>query len=1684
MARKDVDLVIRAKDEAEGVVKSITKALNSFIDAQQNLQKDADGTEGALRGLGSAVGQLDKAMSSLKAGDGLSNAMRRAADSVDRLEAAVKTSATGVAQLERRLQSTTEYADRFSEKTKNAKAALDKQTASVSKATKATKALQTDYRESVASVDRLEKSLDRLPDRITKANAAFEKSSARVADLRERMASVSSPTKTLTNQLKSAENGLETNRQKVDSLNKEYQTTTAELEEARAAVYRFGAESELAARNLARQEVVLGKIALNLKTLKAQAKAASAEENRLANSVENAANALSRQQGQLERAQQGYVDLAQSAEQMDAALSGAARVSRGNLESQLVEQGIAAREARIEAEKLQQELREYSNTALAAGPPTREVSRQLQFLGQRANEAEFKLMAQEETLDRMGAAYRETGNDLNSLTQTQARFIAAQDRLGASMQEVANDGLQARQAIRALHQEADKATASLSRAGQTTREAGNASRKGAKEVGALAQAYRELYGDTRRSLSYTQRLRGEVLSLVAAYGGFYGVIEILSGVVDAYQVLEAAQSRLGVALDGDTERTADEMDFLRRTAERLGVSLGDLSTEYSKFAIATKGTNLEGANTRKIFVSVAEAARVNRSSTAEMSGVFTALTQIVSKGAVQMEELRQQLGDRLPGALSIMADGLGVTTGELIKMMEAGEVSSDALVQFSEELDRRFGPGLNDSLQSTTVAIGRLQNAVFNAMAAFGQAGFIDAFTDLTNKLTELLQSSDFQAFAARVSSALGSLLNVLGVLADNFDLVVAVGTAFLGLKLAPALILIATRIDGLAASSVRGAKAMLGFGASARGAAGGATAAAAGVGRLTVAMRALMTSTGVGLIIAAVSAGIGLWAAKADSATEALDDHQRIVDEVRNAYDAVGGSVEEWKGTLDNITKSEAEANLRRVEQAAEKTMDRLRMIGRGNDSFWTNFFGYNLAAGAEVFSVGEDYKKAVREVIAAFEAGEVSADDLVGRLDEVNQEFGDGSDESLRYGETVVEIGRAMTKAVKAIEEAGNVVKATGEDTAVAQEGFDELGNSAKETAKSLDEIADEKAAKFKTAMREMAEGISTVNRELEYLEASEALQKLGDTAIRNVTSVEQLVAVFERLRAAQDALDKEYIDGALSNSLVDRIIGVESGGDPNAKNPLSSATGLGQFISSTWLEMFRKYFPDRAASMSEAAILELRKNADVSRQMVELYMRENAESLQRAGIAVTDANLYLAHFLGAGGAKDLISAPRGTVANNVLGAGQIESNRSILDGKTREEVLAWAQRKVGISEEELSVAEAIADAEQERLEAAREAEEDARDRRKETEQRLADGDFEIEQQRLINAEKEREAAIRAAIREARAENEDITDAEIARIREQTGALYDLENAQEAANAAKERAAEAEELVNNILAQRQALQEQFEIAQETGNTALQEQLRLKMAEINAELIAAIENARALWEVVGGSEADTAIAKLDSARASAEQFGRKAEKNYLDWSKLANLFVTGLANAFDTFAQKVEEGESKTDAAREAFLQFAADFLRQIAIMILQQAIFNALKSAFGGTSFGNLIGIGAGHTGGTVGSSRVGSGNQTRRVNPAVFAGAARYHTGGLIGLRPNEVPIIAERNEEMLTRDDPRHVLNGGKNPAAGAGQAARFKIVNVLDGGQVVSEGLNTAQGEEAIMNFIRTNAASVRAAIEE
>ena len=146
----------------------------------------------------------------------------------------------------------------------------------------------------------------------------------------------------------------------------------------------------------------------------------------------------------------------------------------------------------------------------------------------------------------------------------------------------------------------------------------------------------------------------------------------------------------------------------------------------------------------------------------------------------------------------------------------------------------------------------------------------------------------------------------------------------------------------------------------------------------------------------------------------------------------------------------------------------------------------------------------------------------------------------------------------------------------------------------------------------------------------------------------------------------------------ALVAQIIRVESAGNARAKNPLSTATGLGQFIESTWLRMMRTYRPDLVATLSRAEQLELRFDPALSRAMVTNLARENEAFLRARGHAITPGRLYLAHFLGPAGANTALKAnPEATVLE-VMGAGVVNAN-PFLRGRNVRWMTDWSDRKM---------------------------------------------------------------------------------------------------------------------------------------------------------------------------------------------------------------------------------------------------------------------------------------------------------------------------------------------------------------------------------------------------------------------
>ncbi|WP_405402647.1 peptidoglycan DD-metalloendopeptidase family protein [Paracoccus sp. Ld10] len=146
----------------------------------------------------------------------------------------------------------------------------------------------------------------------------------------------------------------------------------------------------------------------------------------------------------------------------------------------------------------------------------------------------------------------------------------------------------------------------------------------------------------------------------------------------------------------------------------------------------------------------------------------------------------------------------------------------------------------------------------------------------------------------------------------------------------------------------------------------------------------------------------------------------------------------------------------------------------------------------------------------------------------------------------------------------------------------------------------------------------------------------------------------------------------------SLIGRIITVESAGNARARNPLSSATGLGQFIESTWLRMMASYRPDLAQSLDRAALLDLRFDPDLSRQMVRHLAQENEAFLRSRNHAITPGRLYLAHFLGPAGADMALRADPQASVQQVMGAAVVGAN-PFLRGYTIGDLQHWADRKM---------------------------------------------------------------------------------------------------------------------------------------------------------------------------------------------------------------------------------------------------------------------------------------------------------------------------------------------------------------------------------------------------------------------
>lgn len=248
---------------------------------------------------------------------------------------------------------------------------------------------------------------------------------------------------------------------------------------------------------------------------------------------------------------------------------------------------------------------------------------------------------------------------------------------------------------------------------------------------------------------------------IAAAG--FGVAKLSSAIIRNASKMGAIRSQLD-AITGSSAITARAFDEVIKISRKSGQALAQTGQQYAKFMIAAQGTNLEGSRSKRIFETVAQAAGKLQLPLEQSQGIFRALEQIMSKGTVQSEELRGQLGDRLPGAFKIASRAMGVTTQKLGEMLKQGQViSEDFLPKFAAELRKTFNlGGTIDTLQAAFQNLSTSTTLLLDT---------IDQTLGISNTFKKALRglAGAFDFLRLNIENVIGVIGALTGALAANF---------------------------------------------------------------------------------------------------------------------------------------------------------------------------------------------------------------------------------------------------------------------------------------------------------------------------------------------------------------------------------------------------------------------------------------------------------------------------------------------------------------------------------------------------------------------------------------------------------------------------------------------------------------------------------------------------------------------------------------------------------------------------------------------------------------------------------------------------------------------------------------------------------------------------------------------------
>ena len=376
-----------------------------------------------------------------------------------------------------------------------------------------------------------------------------------------------------------------------------------------------------------------------------------------------------------------------------------------------------------------------------------------------------------------------------------------------------------------------------------------------------------------------QRFKGLIRDITVSALALVGVFTFGDAIATvgrtAFQVALEFE-RLETALNFSTAgRGIETLALLRGEADRLGLSFRESAKGYQQFSSATLGTSLE-SQTEDIFAGFRDAAAARILTPQATESLFRAVSQMVGKGRISLEELNQQAGEALPGLIQTAGRATANTTASLIKMIESGNVLAEELLpKLATQLSLESQSGLAAAANTAQAKLNRLNNEILHSQKIIG--GFaIEAIKPAIDTATEGLKLfNENSAIASRIAEVLA---------------------IFIGVNVVQALVGVATKL-GLVSLLM---KALGLSGLSLQGALLNLPSLASNL------FKALLVPTAVTVGLELLFASLNRDSQKLKDVNTALETSIRNIEK---AYEKAGGAADKFKGkATPNQTEPQAE--------------------------------------------------------------------------------------------------------------------------------------------------------------------------------------------------------------------------------------------------------------------------------------------------------------------------------------------------------------------------------------------------------------------------------------------------------------------------------------------------------------------------------------------------------------------------------------------------------------------------------------------------------------------------------------------------------------------------------------------------------------------------------------------------------